>query len=100
MERLSEIIAKICNIGVDRELEYTADMILDCATRIYNAEKINGKRNGAVTITGEEIKMASQKQKDFLNKHTSMDEKEINGMSSKIASTHIEEVMKKWKSGN
>lgn len=88
MDRLKEIIEKIFAIedGIDGEIKFSPDVVLDCATRIYNAEKI--KANGK-SSSGDN--MATSKQKIFLNKLGYTGDKEQ--LTKKDASRIISEMV-------
>lgn len=59
MEELKEIVTKLVDLNAEIGLKCSGDIILDCATRIFNTRKMNG-----ATPSGEPL--ATPKQKNYL----------------------------------
>ena len=68
MEQLKTILIEMRKILASEEVGMVCDMsmILDCATRIYNANNITAARSKG--SNGGDVKMASVKQKMWLGK--------------------------------
>jgi hypothetical protein len=93
-EQLKQIVKSIDEIGEELEVTFSSDMVLDCATRIYNSEKIeNGsKETKEVKEERKTINPITDKQRRLLTK--ALEQGAWNGQNDKGERVDLDKMSK------